>query len=383
MGSEIVQLEGHWWQPQGWLSGVVTLDSSSGAVAAVGSPMLIADVVESDVPNAAPTYIPAPIDLHVHGGGGQDVMMGDEAVYAMLRAHAQSGCGALLATSVTASSADTTEFLQSVQRVMAAPRAGSAVLLGAHLEGPYINPDKLGAQPPFARAVDQKQLRQWFSTGVVRVITFAPEMDAEDSVLKLCADFSVKAQIGHSLCDWAEAKIQLEKGCGITHLYNAMSGLDHRSGGVALAALAYGDYAEVITDGIHFSRSAFDLARKSIPNLYSVTDATAASGMPDGEYRLGSLTVYKKNGCVQLQDGTLAGSCLTQLKSISVLRSWGVSWHDVAKMTSAIPAAWIRNEHYGNIQPGMAAQWLELDNDAIVALWINGQRQEISTCNVA
>ena len=368
-----MQIEGHWWQPAGWFSGVVTVDEIG-----LSQPMpLIAKLDESDVPESAPTFIPAPIDLHVHGGGGEDVMMGEEAIHTMLKAHAQSGCGALLATSVTASDDATTAFLESVQRAIAAPRAGAATLLGAHLEGPFINPDKLGAQPPFAKVVDKGRLRQWFETGVVKVITFAPEMDADESVLALCAEFRVKAQIGHSLCDWATARHRIESGCGITHLYNAMSGVDHRKGGVALAALAYGNYAEVITDGIHVSQSAFDLARKSLPNLYCVTDATAAAGMSDGEYQLGSLTVYKEDDCVRLKDGTLAGSCLTQKKSISVLREWGVSWHDIAKMTSAIPAAWIGSELYGNIKPGMAAQWLELKQDDIVAVWLGGQRQSL------
>lgn len=339
------------------------------------------DVILGIQPCASATqatkFIPAPIDLHVHGGGGADVMQGDEALVQVLRTHARHGTGALLATSVTAPCEQITEFLQSVKRVMQHSPADAAHLLGAHLEGPFINPDKLGAQPAFAKAVDLTALQSWFETGVVKALTYAPEMDPEDIVPGMCAHYSVKAQIGHSLCDWHQASGVIQAGVGVTHLFNAMSDVSHRAGGVATAALAYSEFAEVITDGIHVDQAAFDLARRCIPKLYSVTDATAAAGMPDGEYQLGSLVVSKVGNQVRLPDGTLAGSCLTQQQSVQVMRHWGLGWQSIANICSCFPAQWLRDSRYGEVAEGSVANWLELQDDRPAALWLSGQRHEL------
>lgn len=193
-------------------------------------------------------------------------------------------------------------------------------------------------------------------------------------MIALCDQYAVRAQIGHTNCSWQEAQQALLAGCGVTHLYNAMSGIKHRSGGAATAALAYAEYAEIILDGLHVDRAAFDVACRAIPKLYSVTDATAASGMPDGEYTLGSLRVNKQNDRVLLPDGTLAGSCLTQLKVISLMRQWNLDWHTIGAMVSCIPASWIEDISVGSITPGANAHWLEISNDKPVALWLSGQR---------
>ena len=111
-----------------------------------------------------------------------------------------------------------------------------------------------------------------------------------------------------------------------------------------LPRLPTADYAEIILDGLHVEKAAFDAARRAIPGLYSVTDGTAASGMPDGDYTLGSLHVRKHNERVSLPDGTLAGSCLTQLKVIALLRQWDIDWHAIGTLLSAIPAQWIKDD---------------------------------------
>jgi len=326
---------------------------------------------------ALPRFMPAPVDLHVHGGGGADVMQGRDAIAQVLIAHAAQGTGAMLATSVTAPSQHIDRFLVDVADVMRHPPDSGALLLGAHLEGPFINPDKLGAQPPHAVPVDVDQLEAWLSTGVVRIITYAPEQDPDSAVVALCTKYGVKAQLGHTLCSWSQALQAILSGVGVTHLYNAMSGVSHRQGGAAAAALAYGDYAEIITDGIHVDKAAFDLAQRAIPCLYSVTDATAAAGMPDGHYTLGSLKIEKKGDSVLLPDGTLAGSCLTQLGSLGVLADWGLSWSQISRMCSVYPAQWIANPSLGRISEGATANWLELHGDDVIALWLNGQRRVI------
>ncbi len=324
-----------------------------------------------------PYFQPAPIDLHVHGAGGHDVMAGEVSLRRVLATQAQLGCGALLATSVATPIEAIDDFIDSVRKVMASPDPGSAILLGAHLEGPFINPNKLGAQPPHASAVDSNALERWLSSGVVRVVTFAPEMDAENVVPVMCERYGVKAQIGHSLCDCWQANAALQAGCGVTHLWNAMSGASHRDGGVAVAALATAHSAEIIIDGIHVDEMAFRAAYRAIPNLYAVTDGTAAVGMPDGVYRLGSHDVQRIGNTVQLDDGTLAGSCLDQIRLCEVLRAWGLGWEEISQLHSARPAAWIDEASLGRIAPGCGAHWLERIDEELVALWLNGERLEI------
>ncbi len=371
---------GRWLCPNGWFNGVCLHDS----------------VVQAMRPDASgrqgPLFIPAPLDLHVHGGGGADVMHGDDALRTVLATHARHGTAGLLATSVTAPFEVIDEFLASVARVgKELERMGEhereeeagqwhgARLLGVHLEGPFINPGKLGAQPDFPAPLDLAKLESWFQTGLVKVITYAPELDHDSRVPLLCKRYGVRAQIGHTLCSWAEAMQALAAGAGITHLYNAMSPVLHRGGGAAVAALAYATHAEVITDGIHVDKAAFDAARRAIDGLYSITDATAAAGMPDGQYQLGSLTISKVGHRVELPNGTLAGSCLTQQRSVQVLRAWGLSWQEIAGLSSTVPAQWLQRSDYGVIAPEASASWLEINNDELDALWLNGRRHALET----
>lgn len=359
---------GHWWTPDGFVGGTCHHGASIDAFE------------PSTVPDDASWFLPAPVDLHVHGGGGRDCMQGDDAIRTMLRTHARFGTGSLLATSVTAPFDDITRFVESVSRVMrdADPASDAATLLGAHLEGPFISPEKLGAQPPHAAELHLEQLEAWLAPGVVRTLTFAPEVDPHGDLVALCHRHGVRAQLGHTVCTWHQACRALRAGCGVTHLYNAMSGVAHRDGGAATAALAYADYAEVITDGLHVEQAAFDAARRAIPNLYSVTDATAATGMPDGKYRLGDHTVTKTGERVLLPDGTLAGSCLTQLRSMSVLRDWGLDWHTIGALTSAVPARWIGDARVGRIEPGAHAHWIEIRGDTPTTRWSAGRRYALA-----
>lgn len=362
MNNALEQTVGRWWTPAGFMDGVCHHDAT------------VHSIDSAPQPDSCPMFLPAPVDLHVHGGGGHDCMNGDEAIRGMLATHAQHGTGALLATSVTAPFKETGEFIDSVARIMRSPDTRSATLLGVHLEGPFISPDKLGAQPPYPAKPDLDQLGLWLDSGVIRAITYAPELDPNGDLIALCKQYGVRVQLGHTVCSWEQAHRALQLGCGVTHLYNAMSGISHRQGGMATAALAYAEYAEIILDGLHVDKAAFDIARRAIPKLYSVTDATAASGMPDGEYTLGRLNVRKQNDRVSLADGTLAGSCLTQRKVVTLLRAWGIDWHTIGAMLSAIPAQWIEADSFGKIAPGATAHWLEIKADLPVALWLSGKR---------
>lgn len=338
----------------------------------------LVSVPELDADDSLPTFLPAPVDLHVHGAGGVDAMAGEAALRRMLRVQAERGCGALLATSVCAPFEAIDAFLADVAAVMADPEPDAATLLGAHLEGPFVNPDKLGAQPPYATRVDAAALERWLGTDLVRAVTFAPEMDEADVLPALCARHEARAQIGHTLCGWARAVAAFEACCGVTHLWNAMSGASHRDGGAAVGALARAGYAEIIPDGVHAERAAFEAARRAIPNLYGVTDGTAAVGMPDGAYRLGSLEVERRGDRVILPDGTLAGSCLDAIGMLEMLRRWGLDWSAIARFSAEVPARWVGERSLGRIETGMRAHRLELHGEGAAALWLDGERSELA-----
>ncbi len=336
--------------PGGWIEGRVRFDARVATV--------------TGTPTAAPRppyVLPGFVDLHNHGGGGGDVMEGAEAIAQAARLHGRHGTTSMLATSVTAPVDEIETFLRGVAEVVASPPDGAARILGAHLEGPFISPDKLGAQPPHAIPADAALLRSWARIAPVVVVTFAPEVDPDEALLASIQAEGAKAQIGHSVCDYARAAACLLRGCGITHLYNAMSGVAHRGNGIAGAALAHARFAEVIPDLVHVEAGAILAARRAIPNLYGVTDATASAGMPDGTYRLGRHTVTKTDGVMRLADGTLAGSSLTMDQGLRNLVAIGLPLDEAARRLSQIPADWIGRTDIGRIVPGAAADFAVLD----------------------
>lgn len=319
--------------------------------------------------------IPGCIDCHIHGGGGADVMAGETALRTMLAVHAGLGISSLVATTVTAPNAEIDSVLAAAARVMAEPDSQASRLLGVHLEGPYLSPERLGAQPPLSRSVDAEQVAAWFATGVVRIMTYAPEADPHRVLPALAAAHGVRLQLGHTNCSYADAAFRISQGQGVTHLYNAMNGVSHRGGGLALASLCHSSFAEIICDGVHVEPPAFHLARKAIEKLYMVSDATSATGMPDGPYTLGSLTVHKVGDTVRLSDGTLAGSAVTMVRMLEVARQWGLGWPEISQRFSTYPAEWLGLEAIlGRIAVDAYADFLELEGDLPVATWVGGVR---------
>lgn len=349
--------------PDGWVRGRLHHDDT--IVSIDGDP--------TEVPQA-PFLLPGFVDLHVHGGGGHDMMDGAEAIRGAAQLHAHHGTTSLCATSVTAPTASLDAFVASVAECMGRPHAGSARILGAHLEGPYINPEKLGAQPPYAVAPDPDQLRSWAAIAPVLVMTFAPEMDPDAALLDTLLALGIRAQLGHALCDYATARAAIARGCGVTHLFNAMTPLAHRDNGLAGAALAHAEYAEVIPDLIHVEAGAIRAAHRAIPKLYGVTDATAGAGMPDGVYHLGSHSVTRSEGAMRLSDGTLAGSALTMDVAFRNLVGLGLPIAEAAQRLSTFPADWLGRADIGRIAPGAQADIIRLDADlTLLGVTVGGQ----------
>jgi len=320
--------------------------------------------------------VPGFVDLHVHGGGGADVMEGAEAVRHMARFHARHGTTSLLATTVTHERPALFAAFAGIRDAIAAPADDAADILGVHLEGPFINPEALGAQPPFAIPPDLDLLAALHRTAPIRVVTMAPEIDPEGELLGWCTAHGIKAQIGHSTCSYTEARAALEAGAsGFTHLGNAMTGLHHRAPGALGCALAHAAHAEIILDFQHVAEGAVMAARRAIPGLYAITDAVAAAGMPDGPYRLGTHAIDKQGPTVRLADGTLAGSVLTMDRAFANWRALGLSEVEAVLRTSTVAADYLGLEDRGRLTPGLRADIVALDAAAAVeAVWCRGRR---------
>src|SRR5690606_12748832 len=161
---------------------------------------------------------------------------------------------------------------------------------------------------------------------------------------------------------------------GFTHLFNAMSGLHHRRAGAAGAALAHGEWAELILDFVHVEEGAARVALRAIPKVYCITDAVAATGMPPGAYSLGQHRIFKHEDAVRLADGTLAGSVLTMDRALRNLMHLGLPLDQAAKRCATLPADYLGLEDRGRLVPGAVADLVVVDRAGrLVAVFAEGR----------
>jgi N-acetylglucosamine-6-phosphate deacetylase len=362
-------MQGNILTPDGWIRGRLHIEDGATTIAAI-------DGAAADPASNPDDYIlPGFIDLHVHGGAGRDMMEGGDAPHVIARLHARHGTTSLLATTMTAPLDDIDRALAAIGGACEQRAKDEARILGVHLEGPYINSGKLGAQPPFARAASMAEVERFNAQAPLRLITVAPEVDGHLALVRQMADAGIRVQIGHTNGNYDDGMRALEHGAaGFTHLFNAMPGLHHRDPGMVGAALAHAQYAEIIPDLLHVHPGAIRTALRCIPHLYCVTDSTAAAGMPDGEYMLGRQVVHKCMGGVRLADGTLAGSTLTMDQALRNLVSIGLSIEDASRRVSTNAADYLGESRRGRLAPGCFADLVVLDRNLnLKAVYIEGE----------
>ncbi len=354
-------VRGHILTPGGFVDGALAVDGD-GRVAGISGSAIDERAVRD---TRLPIVLPGFIDLHVHGGGGRDVMEGGDAMRAVAQAHAKHGTTALLATTMTAPMDDLRAAFEGMRDMVGSPAQGAARVLGVHLEGPYINAAKLGAQPGFSRAVSLDELRELHAIAPIRLVTIAPEVAGNMEQIAALVAAGWRVQVGHTLGSYEEGVEALARGAGgFTHLFNAMTPLNHRVPGMVGAALAHAQYAEIIPDLLHVHPGAIRAALRAIPCLYCVTDSTAATGMPDGDYKLGRQVVTKCLGGVRLANGTLAGSTLTMDQALrNLVDRIGLGLADASRRLSTHAADHLRLADRGRLQPGAWADAVVLDKD--------------------
>jgi N-acetylglucosamine-6-phosphate deacetylase len=306
--------------------------------------------------------VPGFVDLHVHGFGGVDFACADADAYCRAAAAlAAAGTTAFQPTFVTAPEE---ELLESVRAVPA--EVGGPTVVGCHLEGPFLSPERLGMHPADARRdPDPDLLERLLAAGRVTQVTLAPELPGALALVETLARRGVVVSCGHSDATAPEAHAAFERGGrAVTHLFNAMRPFAHRDPGLAGAALARDDVVvELILDGHHLADETVLLAwRAAAGRVALVTDAVEAAGMGDGRWRLGAVPVEVRDGAVRRLDGVLAGSVLTLHRAVRELVRLGVPLAAAADAATRVPARLARRDDLGSLAPGARADLVVLDD---------------------
>ena len=315
--------------------------------------------------------IPGFVDLHCHGGGGFDTMQGKDAIKSMSEYHLNNGTTSLLATTWTSTFEKTHGALKDFNSLI----SENSNLLGVHLEGPFINPKKLGAQPALTQIPSEDFINEIIKEANVKTITLAPEIEGMEEFIAFLNKKNINLQFGHTLATSKCCEKFLDKyKVSFTHLYNAMSDNNHRNPGVLAAALSKGMFAEIICDLHHVSKEAIHIAKKCIPHLYAITDSIGASGLADGDYKFDKVGITKKGKQITLKDSeTLAGSIITMHETFLNLLKIGISIEDAVKMTSYSASRFLNDNTIGYIKEGYKSNFIILNKDYnIEQIYMNG-----------
>ncbi len=330
--------------------------------------------------------LPGFVDLHVHGGAGAQFNTRDVAEVQRAAAfHARHGTTALLATTVAAPVGELLDALTAIGAAAAAPAAGAAQVLGAHLEGPFLSRRRPGAMEqdhfldpaaPGSAAADApgmplvEAVDRLLAGGPVRSISLAPELPGALELTRRAVARGVLVSLAHTDAGEAEALAAIDAGArAVTHAFNAMRPLHHRDPGLIGVALDRDELTcELICDGVHVDPTVVRLLlRLKGPHRTAlVTDAIEATGLPDGDYRLGDRAVCVRAGRATLPGAeTIAGATLTMDAAVrNAVRFGEATVADAARMAATTPAELLGIDAVkGSIAPGRDADLVVLDSD--------------------
>jgi N-acetylglucosamine-6-phosphate deacetylase len=296
--------------------------------------------------------VPGFVDIHIHGAGGHDVMEANARALDRITATvARYGTTSILATTVTAPVEETCHSLQGIARyIRNHEKPGdstrpAAEILGIHLEGPFISKARRGVHPldSIARpsAEDLAKFRE-AADGLVKIVTIAPELPGALELIAAAVADGLVVALGHTDADYKQTRAAFAAGARhAVHFYNAMRPFTHRDPGVIGAVLTEPEMtAEVIADGVHVAGPAIQvlIGTKGFHTVLLASDGTSATGMPDGNYRLGTMEVTVKGGVCRNAEGKLAGSTLTLDRALRYVVELGVPLIEAVRMATVLPA---------------------------------------------
>jgi N-acetylglucosamine-6-phosphate deacetylase len=333
-----------------------------GSIAETGE-NLRAEKGETDINLQGDYLLPGFVDVHIHAYGGRDTMEGEAAVRAMSRELRKLGVAAFCPTTMSAGVEETRKAVAGIRSVMERPEPEGARVLGAHMEAPFLQESRAGAQrKEFFRDPSMEALEELTGgdIGAVRLITLAPERKGSREFICRAAAAGIHVSIGHTAATAEQTHQAADWGADhVTHTFNAQTPLLHREPGVPGAALTDDRlYCEMICDGIHLHQDTVRLLAKckGLERAVAITDAMEAAGLPDGEYALGGQKVFVKDGAARLADGTLAGSVLTMPQALeNLIHRFGIRPEDACAMCTCTPADSIGEKLAGRITAGAPA----------------------------
>jgi N-acetylglucosamine-6-phosphate deacetylase len=362
-----------------WLSGRLVLDDVvlPGRLAVEDG--LIAAIEEDTTHANAPYLLPGLVDVHVHGWGGYDAMGGSAALDGMSRTLLRRGVTSFLPTGVTSALPDLVRFAETVRAWMPDAPPDGAQPLGFDIEGPFISQAKRGAHPP-ALVRDQVDIPLAQLEPLVeglRIMTVAPEIPGGLDLIAWLASRGVKVSMGHSAATLDEARAGYAAGGRTTtHLFNGMSGVDHRSPGLAVAALTDDDaFVELIADGHHVHVALWDLIRRPKPadRVILVSDALSLSGTGPGRTMVGATEVeVLEDRAVVAGTTTLAGSVMALDAMLRNLVHSGVALPAAVRAASGNPVALLDVSDRGRLALGLRADIVEMADDLTVRRVMRG-----------
>jgi N-acetylglucosamine-6-phosphate deacetylase len=355
-----------------------------------GDVAIAGDVVEAiGLPPAPGGRIAAPglVDIQVNGFAGVDLMAAEvDDLHALARALPRHGVTAWLPTLITAAVTDTDRALDRLGEAFPPgvdAGDGEARSLGIHLEGPYLSPRRLGTHPlQHRRDPDLAELDSWRRRGDVVALTLAPELPGALELVKSLSADGVLVSLGHSDATAYEAHLAFDAGARtVTHLFNAMSPMQHREPGLPGAALARPDViVQMVLDGHHLAPDVVRVVWAAAPDrVVLVTDATAAAGRPDGTYALAGVALDVTNGVVRNPDGTLAGSALTLSGAVKNAVELGIDPVAVLAAVTERPADLLGRDDIGRLRPGARADLTVFEADlSLRESWLGGVAVELA-----
>ena len=316
-----------------------------------------------------PLIAPGFIDVHVHGWGGHSATDGEAALVGMARALLLQGVTSFLPTAPSLPEAELRRFAERVRGWMPAAPDDGAEPLGFNLEGPFLAPERKGAHDP-ALLRTPEQLVEAIEPLLdgLRIMTIAPELPGALDLVRRLAGLGIAASLGHSAATLVEARAGYAAGAlTTTHVFNAMTGVDHRNPGLAVAALTDDEaFVELIADGNHVHPAVWPIITRAKPagRLLLVSDGLPLAGMGDGRTVVGGLEVEVRDGRATLAGtSTLAGSVIALDTAVRNLVREGTPLHVAVAAASANPAALLGASDRGGIIVGRLAHLVELTGD--------------------